>query len=388
LLVIFVGRHWLVGLANATVPWLAGLALLWLAARLWPLRLFPLLTLRLRRLIYLVSLFKGAMYLVVGDNLDVKWSYPIGIGFQFPPPDRIDLLEWRGHFSIWHPTSATPMVTLVLLSLAFVLFAVRASRVTAANHALGTLDKLFGGSDPRMDKALSRAAAALKISSKATLPRILFVEVECATPLLLGIRNPRLLISPRLAAILTDDELEMAIRHELAHFKRRDHWWRWIQLWIEDVGRVIFVSGKLGARSVEIEELLCDRLAVMTPADASNLAKAIAKAANLLEEEEPPTSPKIPPSARLGLENSVVPSLLGRHQIALSEAASLKRRIRELLVFSQELDNEQSKAQSPPVMRRGLIQLRAVVELPFFLLVALLLFGVLYARYHLLLNLH
>lgn len=376
LALVFFARHWLVGVGNACVTLLVGLGLVWAASRLWPLRSYPAITLQLRRLVYIVALFKGAFYLTVGDSLIVDRGYPVGIGYQLAPPGLIDLFNWHAHFSIWHPTSATVTVTLVLCGLAMGLFILRAFRVAASGRTLDILDRIGGVSDPRVQAALQKAANVLRLPNRK-LPGILLVEVDCATPLLLGVFRPKLVLSPRLAAMLTDEELEMALRHELAHVKRKDHWWRWIQLWIEDVGRPLLFTGRLGARSVETEELLCDRLAVKSPQDAVALARAITKAAgilNLREKSPDPTS---------GLPESVVPALLGRHRIAISEQASLNRRMSELLAVSRHISHGKSDLSKPCT---ALILRRLLLEAPALLMLGLILLGVLYARFHLILN--
>jgi hypothetical protein len=205
--------------------------------------------------------------------------------------------------------------------------------------------------------------------------------VECATPLLLGVLQPRLLISPRLLAMLSDDELELALRHELAHLKRKDHWWRWIQLWIEDVGRPIFFMNRLSAGSAEMEEMLCDRSAIQSPKDAMFLANAITKAARVLSEQQQE------PDATFGLTDSVVPALLGKQSEALREQGSLKRRIAALLRFCEdfaaapEVSDAHTSRMSP-----GLALARLIAEVPLAVLLALLLFAVLYTKFYLFLD--
>jgi Zn-dependent protease with chaperone function len=384
---VFLARHELFALANALLTVLFGLLLLRVAGLLWPLRSNPSLQLGLRRLVYLIALFKGAFDLIFGDNLRL-YGQPIGLGWQLPAPHWLNPLYWRVHFSPFDTTSATYLVTLFLGGAAVYLFLLRAYRVGMASRVLITLDQICPARDPRIDAALQRAAQVLKIPAAVKLPKVLLVEVECATPLLIGVLQPRLLISPGLVALLTDDELEMALRHELAHLKRKDHLWRWIQLCIEDISRPIFIGGRLGAYSVEMEEFLCDRAAVSSPKDAASLANAIAKASSLLPNPVPPQSPNDSGGGRAvpGLNESVLPSLLGKHQSVLSETASLNRRIQQLLALSLQLSEKGSSSSSPLPKRRFLDPLRAAAEFPFLLILALFLFCALYGRFHLLLS--
>lgn len=381
LLLIFFARHWLVGLANAGVTVLAGGAVLWLASRLWPLRSGSAVVLRLKRLVYLAALFKGALYLTIGESLTMAANGGLfRFGLQLAPPRHLDLFRWRGHYSLWHPTAATATVTLASCGVALLLFLWRASRVASSNRVLMALDQICGHADTRVQGALNRAAQALRLRSNVPLPTILLVEVQCATPLLLGVVQPRLLLSPTLVETLSDDELELALRHELAHLKRRDHLLRWFQMWIEDVSRPILFAGRLGAYSIETEEMLCDRLAVANPRDASCLAQAITKAANLLKQPPPAGS------VVAHLDDSVLPALLGKQPAAVSEQQSLKRRIAALLDLSKEMSC--SLEASQPTRRRHLPNWRQVVGLPLLFLLSLLFFGVLYAKYYLLIYLH
>src|SRR5579862_7402514 len=148
--VVFIGRHWLFSLVNAVFTVLCGLLLLRVAGWLWPLRSHPSLVLTLRRLVYLIALVKGAFDLVVGDSL-LLFKHPIGIGWQLPPPTFLDFLNWSAHFDIWHPTSATHLVTPALCGLALTLFLMRAYRVAKASDTLVTLDRICSTSDPRVD---------------------------------------------------------------------------------------------------------------------------------------------------------------------------------------------------------------------------------------------
>lgn len=72
----------------------------------------------------------------------------------------------------------------------------------------------------RVGASLGRAAGALGFGPGAHLPRPLLAELPL-TPALVGLRQPYVLLAPSLAEALTDAELDAALRHELAHFRRR-----------------------------------------------------------------------------------------------------------------------------------------------------------------------
>jgi hypothetical protein len=208
------------------------------------------------------------------------------------------------------------------------------------------------------------------------------VETPYPTPLLLGLANPHILLSPRVAAALTDAELEMAFRHELAHFCRRDHWYRWVIAWLEDVGRPCLLTGWLGAEAVVLEEQLCDSLAVRTPQDAMILAQALRKSLKLAQRTGGAPG-------RLPAAASVVPAFLGRSVSPGRRTSALARRLEHLVTLAEGTrrpsgrDSLEERVFSVAAIRgrcgRSAVLLwRAVV--------LLLLFLILYIRFHLLLN--
>lgn len=80
-------------------------------------------------------------------------------------------------------------------------------------------------SRPCQDAAL---AGALRLASEAHgLPNApgLRLSAEITSPQLVGVLRPVLLLPAREAARIGDDDLDMALTHELVHLRRRDLWW-------------------------------------------------------------------------------------------------------------------------------------------------------------------
>lgn len=80
---------------------------------------------------------------------------------------------------------------------------------------------------PALDERL--AAVCSQWSARFGLRRApdLRVSTAVATPLVLGVRRPLVLLPTALAAQASGEHLELMLAHELAHLKRRDLWWVW-----------------------------------------------------------------------------------------------------------------------------------------------------------------
>jgi beta-lactamase regulating signal transducer with metallopeptidase domain len=114
-------------------------------------------------------------------------------------------------------------------------------------------------------------------------PRVLVAQV--ATPQVLGLWRPVLLVPPDFTARLGAEEREAVLLHELAHLQRGDFGWNLLQrlvlalLWFHPVAWMLY-------RRVSRErELCCDALAVRHGASAASLARALVCLA------EPPAQP-------------------------------------------------------------------------------------------------
>ena len=376
LLAVFFARHWLVAITNAALTALLGLGLIRLARRWRALGFSTLQLLRLRRFVLLAALYKGALFLLLGVSLRGMWQQPLIFGLQIPDPRQLLGLVPTSSESIWHPAAATEEVSLLLLGISFVFLGRRAVQLVRAKQALNAILRVRGDlPPPRISDLLQRAAAALPLPTGFRLPTVILAEVEYPTPMLVGVSRPYILLSPALASILTDAELDMALRHELAHFRQHDHWWRWLFTWLEDVGRLNLLSHQLGVLALDLEEELCDRSSVHSPQEAVAMAAAITKTVAFYQSAPSKKPFFFPEVARVrhaqqgpgGLERTqafshripggrspeavsavpsmpdkVLPALLGRHTRKWSRPSSLRQRLETLLTLSRELSSSPS----------------------------------------------
>jgi len=105
-----------------------------------------------------------------------------------------------------------------------------------------------------------------------------------APPLTLdGIRNPRVLISEATVALLSEDELRMALNHERAHMRSHDNLKKLIFRLCPFPG-----MSKLENAWSQAAELGADDAAVANPGDAVDLASALVKLSRLVPVEAAP----------------------------------------------------------------------------------------------------
>jgi len=125
--------------------------------------------------------------------------------------------------------------------------------------------------------------------------QLLLQPNEGVAPLvLIGVLEPKVLISPKAASLLSDDELEVAIRHELGHIRSRDNLKKMIMHGLPFPG-----MASLDLAWQEATEFAADDAAVSNRCEAVDLAAALLKVAELIPLQEPPvfTTALVNPSA-------------------------------------------------------------------------------------------
>jgi hypothetical protein len=105
-----------------------------------------------------------------------------------------------------------------------------------------------------------------------------------APPLtLVGVRSPKILVSESTLTLLSHDELQIALKHELQHMKSRDNLKKLIFRCCPFPG-----MAKLEGAWSEAAELAADDAAVSNPCDAVDLAAALVKLSRLVPVEAAP----------------------------------------------------------------------------------------------------
>jgi Zn-dependent protease with chaperone function len=123
-------------------------------------------------------------------------------------------------------------------------------------------------------------ARPLKVNANSS---VTFQSRRESPPLIVvGVRHPRVLVSESTVALLTPDELRMALKHELEHMKSRDNLKRLILVFCPFPG-----MAKLESAWSQSAELAADDAATSNQRDALDLAAALVKLSRLVPVKTP-----------------------------------------------------------------------------------------------------
>jgi Zn-dependent protease with chaperone function len=161
------------------------------------------------------------------------------------------------------------MGTLLFSAGSLLLIAAGTFRVlTAQAGASQIVEKWLDGA-----RSLDAFAGALKLQSRLGLPPLL----------LYGVSTPRVLVSETAVALLSPDELRLAVRHEMEHIRSRDNLKKLILHGAPFPG-----MGSLERAWMAAAELAADEAAVSSSSDAVNLASALIKLCQLVPIQDAP----------------------------------------------------------------------------------------------------
>ena len=327
-LAILIGRHWITACANTTLTVLGGLGILAVIRRL---RLAPTsVLLHLRYAVLAWALVRGTFYMIMGETLLPRkpLRYLLEGGLQIPAPRETFGFASQTRFSIWHSASLAGWVALALFLICGAALLSRLYQVLFACRKLDLYAQIAPAPGERVHRVMALALESLDLSRAHRAPRLLIENFPMPTPLLIGIFHPRILLRSELADIFTDRHLELTLRHELAHFKRRDHWFRWFLVWLSHIAQVNPWTNWLFGKLVDLEELLCDRMAVQSPQDADDLAEAIIIAVRYYNEQ------RAAGGDDYGIP-STLPTLLGKQSGSI-RMASIVERLKQLEALAIE----------------------------------------------------
>ncbi len=171
------------------------------------------------------------------------------------------------------------------------------------------------GAQTRTTRAVTRwLEGAHRLNASANSPVTFQSRRESPPLILVGVRNPRVLVSESTVALLTHDELRMALKHELEHMKFRDNLKRLILVFCPFPG-----MAKLESAWSQAAELAADDAAVSNQRDALDLAAALVKLSRLVPV-------KAPPACTTGFVGGAVSQRVER--LLVWDEASKARRVR------------------------------------------------------------
>jgi Zn-dependent protease with chaperone function len=157
-------------------------------------------------------------------------------------------------------------------------------------------------------------ARALNAGADAPPETVAFCSRRETPPLtLIGVRRPRVLVSESTVALLSHDELRIALKHELAHMRSRDNLKKLVLRFCPFPG-----MAKLESAWSHAAELSADDAAVSNVGDAVDLAAALVKLSRLVSVEAAPI-------CTTGFVTGSISARVAR-LLAWNEAAVLKAR--------------------------------------------------------------
>ena len=214
---------------------------------------------------------------------------------------------------LWRPTSLlcrNSPVRLARVLFAFRVFPLLGAALVTLTFALPAFALLEGGADEDMGTVLfsvgtlllfaaglfrvwiAQAGASRTVAEWLEGARVLQVNAanlrlhaqHSLPPLLLyGVATPKVLVSEKAVALLSRDELQAAVRHEIGHVRSRDNLKKLIILGLPFPG----MSG-LERSWQETAEFAADEAAVSTSYEAIDLASALIKLSDLVPLQDPP----------------------------------------------------------------------------------------------------
>ena len=145
-------------------------------------------------------------------------------------------------------------------------------RLAVAFH--GTI-RLRQSSDPVTDGTWNATLNDLALRLKVTARPTLAWSNRVAGPVIAGLAKPVILLPVALATRLTTAQAEAVLAHELAHLRRKDHWFILAQRLIETVLFFHPAIWWMSARLSNAREEACDDLAITNGCNPADYAEAL-----------------------------------------------------------------------------------------------------------------
>jgi beta-lactamase regulating signal transducer with metallopeptidase domain len=150
------------------------------------------------------------------------------------------------------------------------------------------------------------------VAMTETHPRVYLIDATIS-PLLWAFMGRAQIILPKaLVAALSPAELQAVIEHEQVHFRRRDHWVRWVEFMVLAAVWWHPLAWWITRRLRAAEEACCDTEVAADMTDRRPYATALLRTA-------------------LFLSNATTPP---RHATGIGEAASIKKRLQHIMTLS------------------------------------------------------
>ena len=193
-----------------------------------------------------------------------------------------------------------PLVASIVITLAFVVPSFQLLEPRSIDEGMGTMPLALGvcallliacgcyrviTAQTMTSRVVSRWLQGARPIDVDATPLTMTSRSSCEAPplTLVGVRKPRVLVSESTLALLSDDELHIALKHELAHIHSGDNLKKLLFRFCPFPG-----MDKLEKAWSQAAELAADDAAVSTSNDAVELASALVKLSRLVPVEAAP----------------------------------------------------------------------------------------------------
>jgi len=275
---------------------------------------------------YSLPLLKSFYSLVKGTDLvHLHIAKPL-IAFKIYDPWHI----WPWLQQSWLHTRSPIFSSAVALGfiIALVIIIIRWIGLYFFYRALSRESEVTYKDAPQLFVTLSKLSKAFGLKN---MPKVVLTHKKYATPVIIGIINPTLVISPNLLHKLNSREVKMLLAHELAHIKRKDNLLHWFIMGIRDFLFFNPLAHFIVRLIIREKEKAADLLAVKTlDANPESMVKVVSSVWWFLQERHL----KPMPSGGTSLTTN---------QLEITKGKTTHERIKWLRVFNKETNLSVSK---------------------------------------------
>ncbi|MGZ5551955.1 MAG: M56 family metallopeptidase, partial [Nitrososphaeraceae archaeon] len=174
-------------------------------------------------------------FLIVLEDFKLNENFFISrsgvLGFRFPSPNTIlERIDSANDSPLFYSNIDTIILLIIFLCILTILL-IRWSYLFLFYKRLAYEEKVTEAEIPDIYKILRHYADKFNIHT----PQINLTYRNYFSPFVIGIKKPVIVISPVLLDILTYEEKEILLNHELAHIRRHDNLISWLSLIFKDL---------------------------------------------------------------------------------------------------------------------------------------------------------
>jgi Zn-dependent protease with chaperone function len=230
----------------------------------------PVVRQRFRLLVIVLPILSFPLYQVIN---------PLRSSLSFRLDALFDMTRWL-NLEIWRGISAWALL-LVLLSFTTIVFIVQ-EIIPIIRHALASRGKEAQGERPAADSAVSKALAHLPDPK----PEVFIIQDDDLILFVTTGKRSAIFISTGTAGTLTEEEIQTAIAHEIAHIERNKR----PLLIVTFLLRVVQFFNPIALvefrRIVQEEEKICDDIAITLTGKSQALADTLRKFHGPADEDD------------------------------------------------------------------------------------------------------